>query len=312
MKTLFTAVAFLAVLTLLAPFPAAAQNSGGIMGKVVDEEQQPVAAAKVLIEFEGGVTRSFEVKTNDKGEYLQVGLPIGPYRITASKDGYVPGAIGIRVGMGTARDLPVIELISEAAAIKQASPDAEAIKAKFEAGVALARAGDLDAAEAAFNEVLALNPGVAEVYRNLGFIYAERKEWDRAEASYLSALDLRPGAPEFVNALAKLYSDTGQEEKAAALMAQAAADNPEDAETQLTQGIFLINQGQSAEAQASFEAALAADPSLAEAHYHLGTILVGQGDVPGCIEHLEAYLASNPQNEQYKATAEGLVQALKQ
>ncbi len=115
-----------------------------------------------------------------------------------------------------------------------------------------------------------------------------------------------------MNALAKLYSDTGQEEKAAALMAQAAADNPEDAETQLTQGIFLINQGQSAEAQASFEAALAADPSLAEAHYHLGTILVGQGDVPGCIEHLEAYLASNPQNEQYKATAEGLVQALKQ
>ncbi len=104
------------------------------MGKVVDEEQQPVAAAKVLIEFEGGVTRSFEVKTNDKGEYLQVGLPIGPYRITASKDGYVPGAIGIRVGMGTARDLPVIELISEAAAIKQAAPDAEAIKAKFASG----------------------------------------------------------------------------------------------------------------------------------------------------------------------------------
>ena len=312
MKNLFTAVAFLAVLTLLAPSPAAAQSSGGIMGKVVDEEQQPVAAAKVLIEFEGGVTRSFEVKTNDKGEYLQVGLPIGPYRITASKDGYVPGAIGIRVGMGLARDLPAIELISEAAAMKQVSPDAEAIKAQFEEGVALARAGDLDAAEAVFNEILALNPGVAEVYRNLGFIYAERKEWDRAEASYLSALDLRPGDPAFVNALASLYSDTGQEDKAAALMAQATADNPENAETQFTQGIFLINQGQSAEAQASFEAALAADPSLAEAHYHLGTILVGQGDVAGCIEHLEAYLASNPQNEQYKATAEGLVQALKQ
>ena len=33
MKNLFTAVAFLAVLTLLAPSPAAAQNSGGIIGK---------------------------------------------------------------------------------------------------------------------------------------------------------------------------------------------------------------------------------------------------------------------------------------
>lgn len=312
MKSLLTAVAFLAVLALLAPAPAAAQSSGGIMGKVVDEEKQPVADAKIVLEYEGGVTRLYELKTNDKGEYMQVGLPIGPYRITASKDGYVAGAIGIKVGMGLARDLPAIELISEAAARKQASPDKEVIKAKFDEGVALARAGDLDAAEAAFNEVLALSPGVAEVHRNLGFIHAQREDWDKAEASYLSALDLRPGNPAFVTALAQLYSQTGQEEKAAALVTQAAADNPEDGATQLTQGIMQINQGQNTEAKASFEAALAADPPLAEAHYHLGTILVGEGDVAGCVEHLEAYLASNPTNEQYKATAEGLVQALKQ
>lgn len=282
------------------------------MGKVVDEEEQPVADAVVLLEFEGGVTRSYEIKTNDKGEYMQVGLPIGPYRITASKDGYVPGAIGIKVGMGLARDTPSIELISEAAAIKQASPDAEEIKAKFDEAVVLARAGDLDAAEAAFNEVMALNPGIAEVHRNLGYIHAQREEWDLAEASYQAALDLRPGDGAFVSALAKMYTDSGQEEKAEALMSQAAADNPEDAETQLNQGIFQINSGETAKAQASFEAALVADPSLAEAHYHLGTILVGQGDVPGAVEHLEAYIASNPSNEQYLATAQGLVQALKQ
>ena len=78
------------------------------------------------------------------------------------------------------------------------------------------------------------------------------------------------------------------------------------------QGIFLLGSGQSVEAQAAFEAALAADPSLAEAHYHLGTILVGQGKVPEAIEHLETYIASGPSNEQYAATAQGLVQALKQ
>ena len=312
MKSLTTAVAALAVFVMLAPVPVAAQVSGGVMGKVLDEEKQPVADAKVLIEFEDGVHRSYEVKTNDKGEYMQVGLPIGNYKLTASKDGYVPGAIGIRVGMGLARDIPTIELLSEAAAKKQVSPDAEVIKAKFDEGVALARAGDLDAAEAVFNEILTINPGIAGVHRNLGYIHAQRKDWDAAEASYLAALDLRPGEPEFVTALVQMYTDSGQEEKAAALMAQAAADNPEDAATQLAQGIFQINEGKLTEAQASFEAALAADPSLAEAHYHLGTILVGQGDVAGAVEHLEAYLASNPTNEQYAATAQGLVQALKQ
>jgi Flp pilus assembly protein TadD len=312
MKSLITAVAALAAFVMLAPAPAAAQTSGGVMGKVVDEEKQPVAGAKVLIEYEGGVNRSYEVKTNDKGEYMQVGLPIGNYKLTASKDGYVPGAIGIKVGMGLARDIPTIELLSQKAAAGQADPNAEAIKAKFDEGVALARAGDLDEAEAVFNEILAMNPGIAGVYRNLGYIHAQRKEWDAAEENYLAALDLRPGEPEFVTALVQMYTDSGQEEKAAALMAQAAADNPEDARTQLAQGIFQINEGQLAEAQASFEAALAADPSLAEAHYHLGTIMVGQGKVAEAVEHLEAYLASNPTNEQYAATAQGLVQALKQ
>jgi len=312
MKSLISAVACLAVLFILAPAPAAPQTSGGILGKVVDEEKQPVADATVLIEFEDGVTRSYEVKTNDKGEYMQVGLPIGNYRITASKDGYVAGAIGIKVGMGLARDTPPLELLSEAAAAKQVSPDAEAIKAQFDEGVKLARAGDLDAAEAIFNDILTKNPGIAGVHRNLGYIHAQRKDWDAAEASYLAALDLRPGEGEFVTALVQLYTDSGQEEKAAALMAQAAADNPDDAATQLAQGKFQINEGQTAEAQASFEAALAADPSLAEAHYHLGTVLVGQGDVAGALEHLEAYIASNPDNAQYLATAQGLVQALKQ
>jgi tetratricopeptide (TPR) repeat protein len=312
MKQLLTFVALLAAVALLVPAPGAAQSSGGVRGKVVDEEKQPVADAEVLIEFEGGVTRKYEVKTNDKGEYMQVGLPVGPYKITATKEGYVPGAIGIRVGIGIAESMPDVELISNEAAAQQAAPDTELIKEKFDKGVEAARAGRLDEAETIFNELLVEQPGIAEVHRNLGYIHAQREDWAKAEASYQAAIDLRPGDPAFVTALAKLYQDTGQEEKAVALMSQAAAENPEDAQTQLNQGIFQINQGQTAEAQASFEAALAADPSLAEAHYHLGTILVGQGKIPEAVEHLETYLASNPPNEQYAATAQGLVQALKQ
>jgi Flp pilus assembly protein TadD len=312
MKNLLTGIAFFAALAVLLPPPVPAQSAGGIMGKVVDEEEQPVAGATILVEYEGGVTRTYEMKTNDKGEYAQLGLQVGNYRITATKDGYVPGAIGIRVGMGLSRDLPAIELVSEKAAIKEAAPDEAAIRERFDAGVAAARAGNLDEAETIFTELLAESPGIAEVHRNLGYVHAQREDWDKAEASYLAALDLRPGDSNFVSALAQLYSDSGQEEKAAALMAQAAADNPESAETQLNQGIFQLNSGQNAEAQASFEAALAADPSLAEAHYHLGTIMVGQGKVAEAVDHLEKYLASNPDNPQYAATAQGLVQALKQ
>lgn len=311
MRHIFTAAAFLAVFAFLAP-PVEAQTAGAARGRVVDDLKEPVADATVLIEYLGGVTRKQEVKTNEKGEYLQVGLSPGRYRITASKEGYVDAGLEMRIAMGLATNIPELEVISKERAVAEGGPDAAVIQEKFAKGVELAQAGQLDEAEVIFNEILAMQPGVPEVYNGLGYLYAQRKDWVQAEQNYLSALDLRPGDPEFTGALAQMYQDSGQEDKAREVMSQAAASNPEDAGTQLTQGLYLLNSGQSVEAQAAFEAALAADPSLAEAHYHLGTILVGQGKVPEAIEHLEAYLATNPENAQYAATAQGLVQALQQ
>jgi tetratricopeptide (TPR) repeat protein len=311
MKHALIAVCLLAVLALVAP-PVGAQSSGAARGHVVDEDGQPVADATVVIEFQGGLTRKFEVKTNDRGEYMQVGLPIGTYRFTASKEGYAPSALDIKINMGLATDIPDLKLLSEEAASAKANPNKAKVKEMFTRGVELARDGKLDEAETVFNEILEIEPGVPEVHRNLGYIHAQRKEWAAAEADYKTAIDLRPGDADLVAALAQMYRDSGQEDKAVALMSQAAADNPQDAKTQLNEGIFLLSSGESEKAAKAFEAALAADPSMAEAHYHLGTILVGQGKVPEAIEHLEAYLASNPTNEQYAATAKGLLEALKQ
>lgn len=311
MRRLFTAVSLLAVFAFLAP-PLEAQSRGAARGRVVDDQKEPVADAAVVIELLDGVPAKFEVTTDKKGGYMQVGLAPGRYRIVASKEGFVDAGLEIRIGMGLATDIPELELISMERAAPQPNADAELIQEKFSQAVKLAGEGQLDEAEVLFNEILALQPGIPEVYRNLGYIYAQRKDWAQAEQNYLSALDLRPGDPSFTASLAQMYQDSGQEDKAIELMNQAAAANPEDAKAQLNQGIFLLSSGQSVEAQAAFESALAADPSLSEAHYHLGTILVGQGKVPESIEHLEAYIASGPKNEQYAATAQGLIQALKQ
>ena len=78
------------------PPPAQAQT-GTARGKVFDAQGQPVADAKIVIEYQGGITRKFEIKTNKKGEYMQVGMQPGPYRITASKDGFQPAVIEVRI-----------------------------------------------------------------------------------------------------------------------------------------------------------------------------------------------------------------------
>ncbi len=311
MKRALTAVGVLAVLALLVP-PAQAQSYGGARGKVFDEEGTPVADAKVVLEYTDGTRSPLEVETGDKGEYLQIGLLAGGYRITASKEGYLDAVLTMRIGMGGMTSIPDLQIISQKAVEAMVGPDEALIREKFAEGVELAGTGSLDEAVAVFKEILQLQPGIPEVYRNLGYVYDQKEDWANAEASYLSALDLRPGDADFVAALAAVYRKTGREDEALELLAQTASDNPEDAASQFNRGLFLLDAGESQEAQAAFEAALAADPGMAEAHYHLGTILVGLGKVPESIAHLETYLATNPDNPQNTATAQGLIEALKQ
>ena len=310
MKHTLITVGLLVGLTLVAP-PAEAQT-GGARGKVVDKEGEGVPEATVVIDDLGGTGIKFELRTNKNGEYIQVGLSPGTYRITVSKDGYESRNVQARIGIGMATDIEKIELRPAKVAIQQTGSGEEVVREMFAKGVELTQAGRLDEAAAVFEEIDQAHPGILEVYRNLGFIYVQQKNWAKAEASFLAALELRPGEPDFVAALVKIYEQSGQEEKAKELVSRAASDNPEDGTAQFNQGIFLLKEGKIDEALGAFEAALAADPPAVEAYYYLGTLLVGQDKVPEAIEHLEAYVASDPGNDQNVATAQGLLEALKQ
>ncbi len=303
MKSALIAGGFLAAIALAAP--AAQAQTGGARGQVVDQEGEPIPGADVRIEYMRKPD-SYDVQTNEKGEYLQIGVEPGPYRFIATKEGYLPGMLQAGIGVGVTE---VPELVLEAAPPPE--PDQAALNEMFSEAVQLTQAGQLDEAEAAYREILDLQPGLPEALGNLGYVYTKKEDWKNAEASYLEALELRPDEPMFMMALAQLYRDSGQEEKAKDLVQQVASQTPPDAAAQINQGVFLLNSGQPEEAQKVFENALATDPSAAEAHYHLGTILVGQGKAGEALGHLEAYLAANPDHAQYVATAEGLVEALK-
>jgi tetratricopeptide (TPR) repeat protein len=310
MKRILLAGGLLLGLALLGT-PAHAQT-GTARGKVLSAEGQPIAEAKVELEYLGGLTRKFETKTNKKGEFTQVGMPPGPYKITASKEGFQGSFTEVRINLGDPTEVPEFKLRTMAAAQKAAGGGVQdEIKAIFKKGLDLLQASKLDEAEAAFKELLAKEPGIPEAHQNLGFIYAQRKDFPAAEAEYQKALELRPGSADIMSGLARVYQDAGQPDKAFELMAKAAGDNPQDAKTQFNLGIFYLNSGKSEEAIAAFKKAEAADPSLADAQYHLGTLMVGQNKIPEAIAYLEKYLAMNPSNKQNVATAQGLLAALK-
>ena len=296
---------------LLAGTEAFAQT-GTARGKVLDEKNQPVVEAAVALEFLGGVTRKMQTKTNKKGEFTQVGMSPGPYKITVSKEGFTDAVLEHRITMGEPTYLPEIKMITvEAARAASGDKGREELTANFKKAIELTQAGQFDQAEAAYNEILVKSPSVAEVHYNLGYIYSQKKDWPAAEAAYLKAIEIRPAYGEAYTALSRVYSQSGQPDKATEILAKAAAENKTDPKVQFGVAVNLLNGGKAEEAAAAFQKVLEIDPNYADAYFHLGTLAVGQNKIPEAIAHLEKFLSMSPTNAQNVATAQGLLQALK-
>ena len=80
---LFRGVCAVAVVLTLT---ASAFAQSVVRGKVQDAQGKPVEGATIVFEAEG-TNRKMQTNTDKKGEFLQVGLASGPYKVTASKDG---------------------------------------------------------------------------------------------------------------------------------------------------------------------------------------------------------------------------------
>ena len=295
---------------VLAAAPATAQT-GTARGKVVDDKGQPVADAKVEIEFMGGVTRKLEARTGKKGEFTQVGLQAGDYRVTASKEGYQGAYVDAHIQLGEPTYLPDIKLTTRAAAGgKAGGADAGAeIQAAFDKAVQLTQAGNLDEAEATYRALLVKSPDIYQAYNNLGYVYIQKKDWAKAEEAYKKALEIKPDYSEASMGLMRVYQDSGQKEKAAEMLAK--AGSTEDPKMQFSVGVANLNQGKYDEAYAAFKKVEALDANNVETQYYLGTIALNLGRTDECLQRLEKYISMTGQNAQNLQTAKGLLGALK-
>lgn len=310
MKRALTAAAALLGLALVAS-PARAQT-GTARGKVFDSEGKPIAEATVTIEYQGGINRKFDTRTNKKGEWMQVGLQPGPYKFTASKQGYQGSVTDhFRIALGEPTNVPDFKLQTVQQAANAPGGEGDQLRKAFAAAVELQGANKFDEAVAAYKAILEKNPDVPEVYRNLGSVYQQQKDNAAAEAAYQKALELRPGYADAASALAHLYQSTGQADKALAIMDQATAANPTDARAQYSRGLVLMQGGKTEDAVKAFQAAATADPKMADAFYWLGSQLLNLGRNDEAITAYESYLALTPANAQQVAAAQGILAALK-
>lgn len=302
--------------------PAYAQ-SGQVRGKVVDVQGNPVDGAKVSIQNVETTGRSLETKTNKKGEYIQIGLAPGKYKITVSKgDLTVTKDVQIHLDMAqldfTLAPGQGAPMTKEEAAKQQAK--VKAVQQAFTDGVQLSNDGKNDEAIAKFQEVIATVPNCAECYANIGTVYGRMKKYDESEAAYKKAIELKPDFGEAYNGLATVYNAEKKFDLAAEASKKAtelsgagtpgAPGGGGSAAAVFNQGVILWNAGKIPEAQAQFEQAVKLDPNLAEAHYWLGMSLLNGGKTADAKPQFEEYLKLAPTG-QYADTAKSIIASIK-
>ncbi|MEX2271659.1 MAG: tetratricopeptide repeat protein [Vicinamibacterales bacterium] len=300
----------------------AAAQSGQLRGKVVDAEGKPVVDAQIKIDFKGNITRVTETKTNRQGVYIQVGLQLGPYEVTASK-GDLKQTLTARVSAGTTTELDFTLAPGTAGAAPMSADAAKArdemrkaLEAKYVAAVALIEAEKYDEGVVALNAVITETGGCAICEAKVGEALWKKGDEAGAEAAFKRSIAQDPKLADGYAALASLYNKQQKFDQAAEMgkkaneLTGADAAGGGNASVVFNQGIIFWNQSKVGEAKAQFEQALKLDPNLADAHYWLGMSLINEGNTAEARKSFEKYLSLAPKG-QYAEMATSILKSIK-
>ena len=285
----------------IAAAPAFAQT-GQVKGRVVDAENKPVDGAKVTVQ-QMDTNSKFDLKTNKKGEYMQIGVPPGTYKITVEKDGLTSSKTQ-RIGLDMAEvNITLKKGADRSEMSKEDRAKAEAkvagIKSAYAEAAALANAGKYDEAIAKFNEVIAQVPKCTECYIGIGAANREKKDYAASEAAYRKALEIDPNYIEGYSGLANIFNDQKKFTEARAMSEEAAkrasaAGGGGNADMLYNAGVISWNANDFAKAGEQFSAAIAANANHAESHFMLGQVYLNLGKLPEAAKEFDTYTKIAP------------------
>lgn len=298
--------------------PATAQSTGMVKGTVVDAKALPIEGAKITIEFKDGGGRVYTTKTDKKGQYTQIGLTPGNYKVTAEKDKIGSQTYDCRVRLGEAAEVRFQLGVPGTGPTKEDQAKVASVKKLFEEGVTASRANDFDTAIGKFNEAAAVMPNCFDCFYNIGYAEAQKKDYAKSEDAFKKAIELKPDYVEAYNGLATIYNaqkrfDDAQaaSQKAAELSAAGGeAGGGGSVDALYNQGVIAWNAGKADDAKKAFEQAVKLDPNHANSHYQLAMCYINLGQMPEAITEFETYLKVAPDG-QYAAQTKLMLSQLK-
>jgi tetratricopeptide (TPR) repeat protein len=147
-----------------------------------------------------------------------------------------------------------------------------------------------------YRAALAIRPGTAAVYNNLGSALCGQKELDEAIASYHKAIALDPKAAMAYINLGDALGKLGEFPKAIDATRKAIELDPDDPLAHHNLGYFLLGQGKVDDAIASYRKAIDLKPNNARTYTNLGKALLEKGKVDDAIAAYRKAIEIDPKH----------------
>lgn len=275
-----------AVLACVQSLPGPVQ--GTIKGMVKDKKGNPVEGAKVTIVSIQYSAVKYTLKSNAKGEYIQIGLQPDYYQIKAEKDGFLPAFTEKHVGI-----MEIVEVVLELEEGKYFIGESPGDK-DFKSGNELFVAGKFPEAVEAYKAAIQKEPGEPVYHNNLGLSYLRLGKSDEALEAFRKMLEIQPESYSANKNIGEILGAKQMYQEALPYFQKASEVSTSDPDASYNLGACLVNLQDYERAAAAFTRAAELKPDLAPAYYQLGMIYVNQNKKPEAIQNLEKFLTLAP------------------
>jgi tetratricopeptide (TPR) repeat protein len=257
-------------------------------GRVLDEQKKPVPDVEITL-VDASTSRSFHMKTDQKGEFKFAGLPHAKYEVTFARDGYVTAKDTWNFDTVQERmqkvDVPDIVLVSQAHAqhtelVKEADAGVKKASEKI-------RAGDFDGAAALLQTVLEKNPTDANALFYLGLARVGKQQYREAAESLARVTELQPAFSGAWLELGICHDKLGEAEKALAAYDRTLQLDPTNTAALYNSGLLLFDAARVDEALARFEKGISVKPTDPDLLDMAGRCCVHLGQFARAAEHFE-------------------------
>jgi tetratricopeptide (TPR) repeat protein len=291
-------VAFILVFSLTAGV------QGTIKGVVTDINGNPIDGVKITISSMRYAAVRYTLKSNKKGEFIQIGLQPDYYQVSAEKDGYLPVVFETRVAISQ-----IVEANFEMEEGKYYVGDPPGEK-DFKQGNEWFAKGMYEEAGKSYQKAIEKEPEEPVYYNNLGISFTKLERFDEAIDVYKKMLEVQPSSYTANKNLGELYGMQKKYPEAMPYFSKAAELSPDDPDAFYNLGACLMNTGSRGEAVDAFTKAIEIKSDHAMAHYQLGMIYVNQNNKEEAIKHLEKFLELAP-NDPNAPVARQIIDYLK-